>query len=207
MAAHEKPAAAPAAPAADGAAPAAPKKKGGLKMIIAAVAVVVLEVATVGITAKMAGGPRVVTAETPVPPKAAEVIERDVEVKLLADKLPNSQSGKQFLYDLQVVVKVSEKNKTKVTELFAERDAEIRDQVRTIIASSDPSSLTEPGLETLRRKISYQLEQLVGKDLLKEVLIPRCLPIPPMYRSGIRSGMWERPRQVRAGQTMHGGMT
>jgi len=149
-------------------------------MIIAAVAVVVLEVATVGITAKMAGGPKVVTAETPVPPKV-EVLERDVEVKLLADKLPNSQSGKQFLYDLQVVVKVSEKNKAKVTELFAERDAEIRDQVRTIIASSDPSSLTEPGLETLRRKISYQLEQLVGKDLLKEVLIPRCLPIPPMY--------------------------
>jgi len=181
MAANEKPAAAAAAaPAADAGANAAPKKKAGLKMIIAALAVVILEVGTVGITAKMAGGPRQVTAETPVQPKA-EVMERDVEVKLLAERMPNSLSGQQYLYDLQVVVKVSDKNKTKVTELFTERDAEIRDQVRTIIASSDPNSLVEPGLETLRRKISYQLEQVVGKDLLKEVLIPKCIPIPPAF--------------------------
>jgi flagellar basal body-associated protein FliL len=168
------------ASAAEPAAAAAPKGKAGLKMGVAAVVVVVLEFATVGLTMKMAGGPAKAGAAEKPEQKKEEVVERDVEVKLIADRLPNSQSGRQYLYDLQVVVKVSDKNKAKVTELFAEREAEIRDQVRTIIASSDPNSLMEPGLETLRRKISYQLEQVVGKDLLKEVLIPKCTFIPPI---------------------------
>jgi flagellar basal body-associated protein FliL len=144
------------------------------------VTVLLLEGATVGITMKLAGGPsKAGAAEKPVQHKE-EVVERDVEVKLISERFPNSQSGRQFVYDLQVVVKVSEKNKPTVTKLFEEREAEIRDQVRTIIASSDPNSLTEPGLETLRRKISYQCEHVIGKDLLKEVLIPKCTPIPPM---------------------------
>jgi flagellar basal body-associated protein FliL len=150
---------------------AAPKGKAGFKMAIAAILVLGLEAGTVGITMKMSGGPSKAGAAEPPITHKEEAPERDVEVKLIADRLPNSQSGRQFVYDLQVVVKVSEKNKGKVTELFAERDAEIRDQVRTIIASSDPQ---------LRRKISYQLEQVVGKDLLKEVLIPRCTAIAPM---------------------------
>ena len=123
----------------------------------------------------MAGGPKRVIAEVPATaPK--EVVERDAEVKILEAKLPNNLRGRLFLYDLQVVAKVDEKNKVKVTELFAERDAEIRDRIRTIIASSDPKSLEEPGLETLRRQIGYQLEQDLGKDLIKELLIPKCTP-------------------------------
>jgi flagellar basal body-associated protein FliL len=166
------------APAAEVAA-AAPKKA-GMKLALAAAVVLGLEAATIGVTMKLAGGPSTAgAAELPIQ-KKEEVVERDVEVKLISERLPNSLSGRQYLYDLQVVVKVSDKNKPKVAELFSERDAEIRDQVRTIIASSDPNSLTEPGLETLRRKISYQLEQVIGKDLLKEVLIPKCTPIPPM---------------------------
>ena len=64
------------------------------------------------------------------------------------------------------------------TELFAQRESEIRDQIRTIVASSDPISLAEPGLNTLRRKISFKLDETMGKDLIKEVLIPKCTPQP-----------------------------
>ena len=174
--ANEKPAAAPA-PAADD--KDAPKKKGGLKMIIVAAAVVLLEVGTVVVTIKMASGPKPVIAQ-PVTTAPAEKVEKDAEVKIIDAKLPNTQSGRLYLYDLAVVAKISEKNKEKVTALIAERESEIRDQIRTIIASSDSQSLAEPGLETLRRKISYQLEQDVGKDgkdMLKEILIPKCTPI------------------------------
>ncbi len=153
-----------------------PKKKNPMvKLIGVAAAVLILEGATVGLTMMMAGGPKRVIAEVPATaPK--EVVERDAEVKILEAKLPNNLRGRLFLYDLQVVAKVDEKNKVKVTELFAERDAEIRDRIRTIIASSDPKSLEEPGLETLRRQIGYQLEQDLGKDLIKELLIPKCTP-------------------------------
>ena len=172
--AKEKPEAAPAAPAAEE--KETPRKKGGMKMMIAAAVVVLLEVGTVGVTMKMSSGPRTVMAGPPAT-AAAAAVEKDAEVKLIDAKLPNAQSGKLWLYDMQVVAKVSEKHKEKVTALFTERESEIRDRIRTIVASSDPKSLAEPGLETLRRQIAYQLEQDIGKEQIKEVLIPKCTPI------------------------------
>jgi flagellar basal body-associated protein FliL len=173
--ASEKPAK-PAEPAPEGEAP----KKGGKKTILVAAVVLLLEGATVAVTMVMAGGPRRAVADVPTPaPK--EAVEKDAEVKIIEAKLPNSREGHLYLYDLQIVAKVGEKNKEKVTELFSERDAQIRDHIRTVIAGFDPKSLTEPGLETLRRQVSYQLEQDVGKDLVKEVLIPKCTPIRMDY--------------------------
>ena len=158
------------------AAEAAPaKKKLPMKMIMAGLAVVVLEGATIGVTAMMTGGPK--RAQADVPASApAPVVEKDVELVIVDAKLPNNQDGKLYLFDLQVVAKVEEKNEKKVEELLKERAAEIKDRIRTIIASSDRKSLSEPGLETLRRQVMYQLEQDLGKDLIKELLIPKCTP-------------------------------
>lgn len=154
----------------------APKKKLPVKVIGIALFVVILEVATVGGTMMMSGGPkRAQGADMPVTTQKA-VVEKDVEVPIIEAKLPNAQRGKLYLYDLQVVAKVSEKNKTAVTELLNERASEVKDRIRTIVASSDPASLSEPGLETLRRQINYQLEQDLGKDMIKELLIPKCTP-------------------------------
>ncbi|HVX86550.1 MAG TPA: hypothetical protein VH253_17340 [Phycisphaerae bacterium] len=173
----EKTAKAPEAPPAEAEAPA---KKGGKKTIIVAAVVVLLEVATVGVTMSMSGGPRRAAAEVPATaPK--EAVEKDAEVKLVDAKLPNAKGGRLYLYDLQIVAKVADKNKDKVTDLLTERDAQIKDHIRTIIAGFDPQSLAEPGLETLRRQIAYQLDQDIGKDLVKEVLIPKCTPIRADY--------------------------
>lgn len=168
-----KPAEAPA-PAAE-----APKKNSMAKMAIMAAVVLVLEGATVGVTMVMSSGPKKALAEAPTSAPAAAV-EHDVEVKVVTDRLPNNIS-RLCNYDLQVVAKVDEKNKDKVTELFKDQDAEIRDHIRKIVAGSDPKTLLEPGLETLRRQISYQLDQDIGKDLIKEVLIPKCTPQPSPY--------------------------
>lgn len=152
-----------------------PKKKMPVKMIAIALGVVVLELATVGVTAMMAGGPKRAVADVPVEPKH-EVVERDVELPILEARLPNQSSGRLFLYDLKVVAKVPEKNQAKVKELLTERQSEVQDRIRTIVASSDTKTLNEPGLETLRRQINYQLEQDLGHDLIKELLIPKCTP-------------------------------
>ncbi|HUO09983.1 MAG TPA: hypothetical protein VM008_16885 [Phycisphaerae bacterium] len=176
--ANEKPAKpTEAAPAAD-----APKKNSMIKMIIVAAVVLVLEGATVGVTMMISAGPKKVIAEVPV--AATEPVEHDAEVKLVEARLPNNVGGRLYIYDLAVVAKVDDKNKVKVTELFAERDAETKDHIRAIIASSDPKALAEPGLETLRRQIAYQLDETLGKDgkgLIKEVLIPKCTPMRAEY--------------------------
>lgn len=165
-----------AAPPAAAASEAPAQKKSSMKMIILAVAVVAMEAGTVGATMMLSGGPkRAAAAEVPASMPAKE-IEKDVEVPILEAKLPNNRDGRLYLYDLQVVAKVSEKRKEEATELLKERAAEVKDRIRTIIASSDTKSLSEPGLETLRRQVNYQLEQDLGKDLIKELLIPKCTP-------------------------------
>ncbi len=68
--------------------------------------------------------------------------------------------------------------------MITEHEALIQDRVRTIIAQSDPDKLgggSEPGLETLRRQVKYQLDEIVGDGLIDDVLIPRCIPFRTDY--------------------------
>jgi flagellar basal body-associated protein FliL len=175
---EEKAAAKPEAAAGEGGH--AENKKGlPKKAIIVAVAVVILEVATVGVTVMMSGGPQKIMADPPTTATkpAEEHKEKEAEVKLMDGRLPNRRNaGRLYLYDMSVVAKVYEKNKEKVKGLIEEMDAEIKDRIRTIVASSGAEALDEPGLETLRRQIKYQLEHDLGKDMIVEILIPKCIP-------------------------------
>jgi len=68
--------------------------------------------------------------------------------------------------------------------MITDRDALIKDRLRTIIAESDPDKLgggSEPGLETLRRQIKFQLDEIVGDGMIDEVLVPRCMPFRTDY--------------------------
>ena len=94
-------------------------------------------------------------------------------------RAPNKIGGKTFLYDVSIYAVCRQKNKAKIETAFKERGALIKDRVRTIIAQSDPEKLgggSEPGLETLRRQVKYQLDEIVGEGIIEEVLIPRCIP-------------------------------
>jgi len=57
-------------------------------------------------------------------------------------------------------------------------------RIRTIIAQSDTEKLgggSEPGLETLRRQVKYQLDEIIGEGMVEEVLVPRCIPFRAEY--------------------------
>ncbi|MGD0769091.1 MAG: hypothetical protein ABSB42_12975 [Tepidisphaeraceae bacterium] len=107
-----------------------------------------------------------------------------VELPLLESRFPNKRSGKTFLYDVKIYLSVKKESADKVKSTIAEHDALIQDRVRTIIAESDPDKLgggAEPGLETLRRQVKYQLDEIVGDGLIDDVLIPQCIPFPADY--------------------------
>ena len=111
--------------------------------------------------------------------KAPADKKKIVAVKVLDFKAPNKVSGRTFFYDLQIYAQVKGANQKSVEEKIKDTEPLIQDRVRTIIAQSDPEKLgggTEPGLETLRRQIKYQLEEIIGDGLVDEVLIPRCTP-------------------------------
>ena len=105
---------------------------------------------------------------------------KTVELSVLDFKAPNKASGRTFLFEVSIYVTARSENEEKVKAAIKDREALIKDRVRTIIAQADPEKLvgsSEPGLETLRRQEKYQLDMIVGDGLIDEVLVPRCIPI------------------------------
>jgi flagellar basal body-associated protein FliL len=106
------------------------------------------------------------------------------EIQLLDSRFPNKQNGHTFLYDIQIFLSCKKEVADKIKPMIADHEALIQDRVRTIIAQSDPDKLgggSEPGLETLRRQVKYQLDEIVGDGLIDDVLIPRCIPFRTDY--------------------------
>jgi len=99
------------------------------------------------------------------------------ELKVVEFKAPNKQSGRSYLYDVSIFLATKGELKEKLEATIADRDALIKDRIRTIIAQSDPEKLGggEPGLETFRRQVKYQLEEILGEGTIEEVLVPRCI--------------------------------
>jgi len=115
--------------------------------------------------------------------KAADK-KKTVEVNVLDFKAPNKQSGRTFLYDVSIYVVTKAEFADKVKSTITDREALIKDRIRTIIAQSDPEKLgggSEPGLETLRRQVKYQLDEIIGEEMIGEVLVPRCIPFRTDY--------------------------
>jgi len=107
-----------------------------------------------------------------------------MELEVLSFRAPNKLSGRTFLYDVSIYVVAKSENEKRIKETIEARKALITDRIRTIIAQTDPEKLgggSEPGLETLRRQVKYQLDQIVGDGLIDEVLVPRCIPFRTEY--------------------------
>lgn len=115
---------------------------------------------------------------------AASDAKAPVEIQVVDFRAPNKRSGRTFLYDVSIYAVTKAEFADKVKAMISSRDALIKDRIRTIIAESDPDKLgggSEPGLETLRRQVKYQLDEIVGDGLIDQVLIPRCMPFRTDY--------------------------
>jgi flagellar basal body-associated protein FliL len=112
-------------------------------------------------------------------PSAAIEKSKLVEMQVLDFRSPNKTSGRTYLYEVSIFLVTKAEFQDKVKNIISEREALIKDRVRTIIAQSDPEKLgggSEPGLETLRRQVKYQLDEIIGDGLIEEVLVPKCIP-------------------------------
>lgn len=107
--------------------------------------------------------------------------KKRIELPVVDFRAPNKQGARMFLYDVTIVIQIRAESEEKTKGILTDRAGLIKDRVRTIIAQSDPEKLgggSEPGLETLRRQIKYQLDEIVGEGIIDEVLVPRCIPFP-----------------------------
>jgi flagellar basal body-associated protein FliL len=106
------------------------------------------------------------------------------EMVVVEMKAPNKMSGRSFIYDVSIWAVTTKTNEEKAKTVIKSREALIKDRIRTIIAQSDPEKLgggSEPGLETLRRQVKHQLEEIIGEGIIDEVLVPRCIPFRADY--------------------------
>src|SRR3954451_7736021 len=112
---------------------------------------------------------------------AAEKDKKPVEIPLVDFRATNKVRGRTLWVDVSMFVVTRGENEEKVRKAIKDREALIKDRVSTIIRQSDPEKLSggaEPGLETLRRQVKYQLDEVVGEGMIDEVLVPRCIPLP-----------------------------
>ena len=65
----------------------------------------------------------------------------------------------------------SDKCKT-LTKLIKDHSLEIRDNIRSTVASAQHWEITDPKLEVIIGEMKTGVEQIVGKGLIKNILIP-----------------------------------
>ena len=88
----------------------------------------------------------------------------------------NSLSGRLYVYHLQISAQVNPQDRQRIESIVEERGDTICDRINTVIRGADPKHLNEPGLETMRRQIKFELDKILGDDsLVLELLIPKLL--------------------------------
>lgn len=164
----------------DGGAP----KQGGMskKLLIVIIAIMVLEgVAVVGVL-KLTGAPPSASASD-IEGEAEADQESLVEIPLIEDRFQNMQSGRVWLWETEIQLKVKNRNKALVEKRLERRRAEIHEGISLIFRRAQDRHLKEPGLETITRQLNRYVEDVFGVDAdglprVERVIIPKCKGFP-----------------------------
>ncbi|MGD9692783.1 MAG: hypothetical protein AB7G17_05715 [Phycisphaerales bacterium] len=108
------------------------------------------------------------------------------ETLVVKDKFPNNQTGRAWLWDVEVYVQVRNKRLDLVTATLTTRSAEVKTGIARIWRTGQHAYFNEPGLETLTRQVREFLNGIVGQGadgqpMIERVLIPRCVGFPTEF--------------------------
>lgn len=105
--------------------------------------------------------------------------EESKELAVAQIRVPNNNGARTVLYSVKIVLRVHHDDATKIKEFMDNRKNTIDDIIGRVIRSADEKHFAEPGLETLKRQIGYELSTLLGDEhAIEQVLIPECTPLP-----------------------------
>ena len=169
------------------AAPAAePAKKKGSKMPMIIAALMIAEAGGVYVVVGMINKKPATADATTLAHGEDASKEEFVEIPIIEDHFQNMQTGRVWVWDASITVRVRKRHEEKVTGLLQKRVAEIHEGIATIFRRATSAQLKEPGLETVNRQLSAYLDEVFGKDTtgaepmshVERVLIPRCRGFP-----------------------------
>lgn len=159
------------------------KKKPPIKTIAIVAVIMVIEAVAVFMVVGM-------TSKKPAEAEAKELHgaekedhDAQVEIPLVEEKFQNMSTGRVWVWDTALVLKVKKKHEEFVAEQLEIRAAEIKEGVALIFRRAQHSHLKEPGLETLNRQLLAYLNNVLGPDAeglnrVERVLIPKCKGFP-----------------------------
>jgi hypothetical protein len=106
-------------------------------------------------------------------------LQQPVEISLVDDKFQNMQTGRVWMWDVQVVLKVKKKDQPFISDELGKREAEIKEGVAQVMRRAQHSHLREPELTTLNRQLKAYLDTVFGPDAdgesrIERVMIPKC---------------------------------
>lgn len=104
------------------------------------------------------------------------------EIEVAQVRVQNTQGDRTILYSVTVNIRInSDPNTVRLVEedFLKNRRATITDAISRILRSADHKDMTQPGLETLKRQIRFELSSMLGDDtIIQQVLIPEFTPLP-----------------------------
>lgn len=153
---------------------------GGLpkRLILIIAGLMVLEAVAIFAVVSFTGFGESASAQT-IEGKADADREAMVEIELVDTRFQNMQTGRVWDWEVQIYLKVRNRNKDNVSQTIDRRRAEIMEGVATIFRRAQHSQLREPGHETLNRQLSTYFHEVFGDGpdgmpRIERVLIPKC---------------------------------
>lgn len=105
--------------------------------------------------------------------------EESQELEVGNLRVLNTDGRRAMLYNVRVVIRVHHTNREKIEEFLESRRSTVEDAMSRVIRRAEERHLAEPGLETLRRQIRFELGVLLGDEsIIEQVLIPGFTPLP-----------------------------
>lgn len=156
----------------------APAKTGGRKIMLIIGGIMLLEGAGIFGAMKLVGaGPGSSHADELT--LATQPSKRSIEIEVVRVRTPNDKEGKLILWSLEVVIRVPADQQQSVADVIKANSGTIKDRIARLIRAASPEHLREPGLETLRRQMRFELGRVLeDESKILEVLIPDCTPYP-----------------------------
>lgn len=160
----------------------APKKKLPIKAI-GIVAVLMIAEAGAVFFVLGSGKPKEAAAEVDPAHLVDDESEKTQEVELVADRFQNLTTGRAWVWDVQIVAQVKNKNADHVSEIFEQRAAELKEGLSQIMGRARHTQLIEPEKQSLIRQISAFLDKVDGMthdghSMIERVFIPKCRGFP-----------------------------
>jgi flagellar basal body-associated protein FliL len=91
----------------------------------------------------------------------------------------NRNGPRAMLYSVRIVITAPASKKDKMEEFLKSRKSTIEDVISQVLRSAEEKYMAEPGLETLRRQLRFEINSLLKDDtVIDQVLIPEFTPLP-----------------------------